>query len=305
MLYINTDISNYLEEYIGDGFPASSVRTREFTPRAPVRRPETDDDYRNTVIQYPGKYTTLYLNEKADTIFNEGLDLYHQSDLSSFDEELIRSTVSLYAPPEHRHYSLLGQLLKIPCDLVVCRRQKDGQHLLDLVHLVYPNGWGADNAIGKPFNYFHEHVRQTGGKRVLPTSPKFVDHLIDCGRVYERVGAFSIKTSPILNKHPSKPYKWEFENNEPIYIRFERQVIISDPDEELFYFFIHTNIVDFRARPHLIYEAISNADPNCYVRDKLVPNRDYFLRYLEGVIEEQTKNQNLGTTQNAVCNGIR
>lgn len=274
-MYINTDVSDYLGEYVADGFPSSSVRTREFT--------HSPDSYRDSVIQYPELYSKFMLAEKMDMVCGDNPERYHQSLLVADEEhKTIVRLIQPYVPEKQRHYSLLGQLLKIPCDLIVCRRHKDGSHILDLVHLMFPNGWGAEDAIGKDFNYMHDHVRTNAtDRRIVPTSPKFVDHLIDSGRTYERVGAFSIRLSPELDRHPHSLEPEVFCNDEPMFVRFERQVIIGAPKYNLMLFFIHTNIVDFRARPELLYQAISKTQPEARLWDKINNNRDYFLQYLE------------------------
>lgn len=280
---INTDGSDYLSEFVGDGFPPSTVRTREF-----IHRPTY---YRDEVLQFPPTHTRAMINDKQTTELIEGTDLYHRSLLTAEQEAVVVRRILPFLPAGWPKFvddvDLLTVMMHVPCDLVVCRRQADGKHRLDLVHLFFPNGWGAEEAVGREFNYFHDEVRlPSNKKRVVPSTPKFVDHLIDSGRTYERVGAFSIKTASDFNKHPSKPYKTVFENNEPMFVRFERQVIVGVPEAGLFLFFIHTNIVDFRARPRVIYNAVDRAHPDCYVGDKLAEYRDYYLRYLERYLED-------------------
>lgn len=273
-MYIDTDVSNYLPEYIANGIPASSVRTREF-----IHDSET---YRNSVVQYPDLYSKFMLAEKMDIICGDTPERYHQSLLSSADEVLVRDLIQQYVPEDKHHYSLLGQLLKLPCDVVVCRRHADGTHRLDMVHLMFPNGWAAEDAIGKEFNAMHDHVRANDtDKHVVPTSPKFVEHLINSGRTYERVGAFSIRLSPEFNRHPEVWEEEVFQNDEPIFLRFERQVIVGVPEHDLMLFFIHTNIVDFRSRPDLIYQAIARTTPESRQWYRVEEHGEYFLNYLK------------------------
>ena len=142
-----------------------------------------------------------------------------------------------FVPQGFTHYHLLGQLIKIPCDLVVCRRHEDGSHMLDLVHLFFPNGWCAEDSIGATFNYMHDYVRANAdSRRIVPSSPKFVDHLIDSGRTYERVGAFSIRLTPELDRHPDTIVEEIFDGSQPMFVRFERQTIVSVPEHNLFLF---------------------------------------------------------------------
>lgn len=269
-MYLNTDISGYLDENFKDGIPPSSVRTREFVP--------SFTDYRDMVVQrYDPLYHKFLLDEKSRILYRNP-HKYQHSRLNETDEHYFSAVLSKYTTWEN---SLLEMCMGMPCDLAICRKQPSGEYEIDFIHLVFPNGWGADEAIGKNFNYFHEELERSDGSRVVPTNVKFVEHLTTSGKCYERVGAFSFHINNRLDLHPSEYSKLDFENADSYFIRFERQVIMSIPDREAFMFFIFTNLVDFRAKPDLIANAIENADPEAYTRIRIRRNKEFFLDYLK------------------------
>ena len=283
MQYLDTDIDNYLEPLVANGFPPSSVRTREFA--------HNFDSYRDSVVHFSDMSPTL-IQEKQRLIkeFPEGT--FDQTTLSAADDEWFRDYIVENFVPDYIEQNMgtaiptLQTLCDVilPCDLAILRRNDDGTSI-DFVHLAFPNGWSAEEAIGKPFSYFHEHVTNPVTDRaIVPSNPKFTDHLIDSGKTYERVGAITIYPHCRFNRHPTAIEKepWPHVFKEDIYIRFERQTIVSVPEMESFLFFIHTNIVDFRARPKLIYDALLKTTPEYrYYEDTVGPNFDHFLTYLQ------------------------
>lgn len=268
MEYLNTDISDYLSENLKDGFPISSLRTREFEHDRKI--------YRDSVVQV-SHHTDWFMNEKQ-RLLDENEEKYHQTTLSESDDKKFTKIISQYIGVYT--FTSLRELCydALPCDLAICRKDADSNHIA-FVHLAFPNGWSAEDAIGKPFTYFHNHVKRDD-KHLIPTTSSFVNRLIGGGKCYERVGAFSLRPSAQLDRHPNTPYSAKFKNNQPMFVRFERQVIIGVPEMDAFLFFIHTNLVDFRSRPELIKHAIENADPQCYPKQVLFNYRDYFLNYL-------------------------
>lgn len=269
-MYLNTDVSGYLDEAFKDGIPASSVRTREFVPNY--------HEYRDAVVQrYDPLYLRFLLNEKSRILFKNP-HKYHQSRLSKADENYFTAALSKHTPWKE---SLLEMCMLMPCDLAICRRQSSGEYELDFLHLVYPNGWGADIEIGKDFNSFHKGVKRSDDSLVVSTNSKFVEYLANSEKVFERVGAYSIRTGNRLDLHPSEYVKPDYPSADSFYIRFERQVVMSIPEKDAFFFFISTNHVDFRAKPDLIAHAIENANAEAYVRNVLKEHKDLLLNYLK------------------------
>ena len=269
MMFLNTDVSGYLDEMWADGIPASSVRTREFNP-LPDKWPSFPKGYRDTVVQlYTPSYFKQLMTEKARVVY-PNIHHYH---LSRLDGELERNLfLSLMRRIGYGRAPLVNAFefcMTIPSDLVICRKQESGEYEIDFAHVVFPSGWSAPIAYRKPFSYFHTEVTTATRRHVLPEGEagnKFLEHLTTSGKVYERVGAFNFDTDYILSRTPNKVRTPEqrFTTMENLMVRFERQVIVSLPEYDAFAFFIQPNHVDVRAKPELIFNAIDNADENYY-----------------------------------------
>lgn len=259
---LNTDINGYLDEYLADGFPASSVRTREFVPRIAAFTNFRD----RIVLPYPVDYQRYMMEEKRRIVY-KNFGRYHISRLSGDQEFRYLQELQQYPPWTGfmEHASLFELCMGMPSDLVICAKQPSGDYEIDYIHLAFPNGWGANDAIGKPFQYFHENVERTDEKKVVPVSNKFPEFLAQSGKCFERVGAFSIKTTPRLDQHPDDMDSLVFDENvTQMYVRFERQVVLSVPELDSFMFFIQTQLVDLRSKPELILNAIENYSPDAH-----------------------------------------
>ena len=252
---LNTDYLNYSEVLI-DGFPQSSPRTRIFKP--------VNSNYsRNSVIQYPKGYTKDYLKHKMR---RKPLSKYHQQ-LENLSDKAIESISNFIC-----RYSKKNSLNKIPCDVVVCSKISKTRNNLSLVHLHYPNEWSAEDAIGRPFSYFHKAIKKPNGNNIIPDSYKLINNFIYSDKFYERVGAYSIRQSPHLDLHPSidRPNLWQkSEKIEDFYLRFERQVVAGLPEINSFIFLIHTYFISASAKPKLLKSAILKRDPHCYPRNTI------------------------------------
>lgn len=265
----NTDISGYLKEKWANGIPASSVRTR-------VMQPEISNilndksQFRDQLIQFDYANNEEYLASKEWSLErNKGK--YHQSILNEREEEELAEVLHYYTKlavhVDWKKASLDEILMNVPADVILLtQRDKTAEPIITLAHLCYPNGWAAEDAIGKTFNYFHDDVKRTDDSNVLPSNNKFLEHMIYGNKCYERVGAYSFRETAELDRHPDNVV---LENTGDYYVRFERQVILSLPEINSFMFVIHTNFYDVRNDPAFIKEAILNADPNCYPREAL------------------------------------
>jgi hypothetical protein len=250
---LNTDYLNY-SNILLDGFPQSSPRTRIF-------KPIIGNYSKNSIIQYPKGYSTEYIKQK---IAQYPSGKYHQQ-LKTLSLKATKSINSFIYK-----YSKKNNLNQIPCDVVVCSKTSETQNNVSLVHLHYPNEWSAEEAIGKPFNYFHKAIKKPDGRNIVPDSYKLIDNFIYSGKFYERVGAYSIRCNPLLNLHPTtqRSKLWQkSEKIEDFYLRFERQVVAGLPEIDSFIFLIHTYFVSASAKPALLKSAIINRDPYCYPRD--------------------------------------
>lgn len=285
-MFLDTDVSGYLDEFWADGIPASSVKMREFEPLAKRDGdPQTAKPYRDLVIQpYTPSYRHHLMAEKQRIVYPH----QHHYHLSRLDKEFERDLFSTltkrigHGGDVIEYGSAFEWCMRHPTDLVICRRQEFGGHEIDFVHAVFPSGWSAPEAYRKPFSYFHSDVTTAGRRNVLPIGApgvKFVDHFINSGKTYERVGAFSFDNQYILCKTPDKLEPWG-PSLSNLMVRFERQVIVSLPEFDAFAFFIQTNHVDVREKPDLITHAIENAHEDCYAREFLGTHKESVLSYL-------------------------
>ena len=250
---MNTDINGYLQEYIAGGFPKSSVRVREFIP--------SKVNPRDMVVQpYPHKIQEELLELKQKT-YHSKPKLFHQSLLFEEDEEFYNDFLSSFTDVKS---TLLETCLAMPCDLAICNK-RDGEYIVDFIHLVFPNAWSANGFIGMTFQDFHSEVKLSNGKHVLPMNNKFPEHLARSGKVYERIGSFSLRDKPKFVDHPDlTSNEVDVFNAENIFIRFERQVIVSVPEKDAFLFFIFSHMVDLRAISDIFVDAMENCSPDSY-----------------------------------------
>ena len=272
MNYLNTDTYDYHHEILKDGFPPSSLKTRRFQPSGFGK---------DQIIPFDDN-TDWYLRQKA-RIIKKNPNKYHRSLLSDECEyilaEKIRTIAEMGSEKIEPNTGIYRLLHLVPSDVVFCH-MVGGEFRLGLVHLAFPNGWGADEAIGQPFSFFHQHVKDTAERQVVPSNHKFIENFVNAPHSFERVGAFSIKPSAQLDRHPSTVDKQKFVYDKPIFLRFERQVIHPVPELHGFLFFIHTHLIDMRIDPEFFLNAIEHADKDCYIRHVLEMYGEYFKVYL-------------------------
>jgi hypothetical protein len=147
-----------------------------------------------------------------------------------------------------------------------------------LCHLKYPNGWAAQDAIGRPFSFFHSDVKK-GGENVVPDNDKFMNSLFYEKGWFERIGAFSIKIDDrLLDRHPdlTKP-----SGIIRPHVRFERQ-LITGLGGYGFVFIIQTHIVDLLSRPKLFKEAILCTREDSYCYETIQKHGDFLMDYIKG-----------------------
>lgn len=277
MSFYNTDISGYHKEFLVDGFPSHSLKIREFVPflgEQPSYSPDSVENYRNHVIQQP--WYRIQMNRKREILSGpKGMENYHRSILNYKTEEdlvgIIRPHLSKrlnqWYNPEMQN--LYGILSNVPVDLVVCQNISEEEPAkITFCHLAFPNGWSANDAIGKDFSYFHSDVKvgNTEKRNLVPSNPKFAQMFMKENKCFERVGAFSIQPATNYDRHNHKDpekIKKVFTYGGNLFLRFERQVIMGAPEINGFLFFIHTHFVDMKTDPEFFMNAIKKAHPNC------------------------------------------
>lgn len=259
----NSDFLSYIE-VLNNGLPKSSPKTREFVF-------DGSFNSKNSIIQYNNEIDFYIQTKKNNLSLN--LNKFHQSNLSDDDSFFWGNYISQFTPNNFNQYSnLVDYFSTIPCDIVICQKTNtendNAFNKLSLVHLVYPNGWSAEDAIGKPFQYFHSDLKNNG-KQIIPDTEKFVDFFINSNKTFERVGAYSIRETNSLDLHPDDNH---FSLDNDLFIRFERQVIHSVPEKNAFLFFIHTYIVSLSSNPNLFKNAIEKRDKDCYPKKYIENN---------------------------------
>jgi hypothetical protein len=169
-----------------------------------------------------------------------------------------------------------------PVDVIVCTLDDFLGSRVSLAHLVFANGWSAHTAINRPFSYFHNEVTRNG-KALIPTDGRLEDKIINSGRFYERVGAWSIKSQPHLDRNPRHTDRFKHDPTiKELYLRFERQVLYGLPEIKSFVFIIQTHMVDMLTDPDFFIEAIEKAHPDAYIREILDKDAPSMLEILHG-----------------------
>lgn len=278
---INTDIYNYLSENIGNGFPSMSASMRK------ISNPSIAHDERDSYYQkHPFKTSGLdYIQERKNIIENGRLGKYHRSlleDINVFRLNFILSELTGIPNTNTNALNGLNDLLgNMECDVVLCSLRPDNTNYISLVHLVMPNEWSAEDAIGKTFQYMHENVKYPNKKHVLPMNDHFISGLINSNNVFERVGAYSLRENFQMDYHPEHRIESNYDDLKSLYLRFERQTIICRSDIQSFIFFIHSHFVDCSTNPDLFVSAIENSAEDCYLYKTIQNHGEKIVKFLK------------------------
>jgi hypothetical protein len=199
-------------------------------------------------------------------------------------------TLELVDCTSHKHNYLDAfdaLAMQLQCDLVLQTVRPDGSNYASHIHLFHPNGWSAEEFIGRSFAEIHSDVKKADGSLVIPGPDKMVQGLVQMTRTVERVGAISWRQSNALNRHPDTfgdgPVVFDFEANPNLFLRFERQTVVGVPETRSFLFSIHSLFIDL-TDPRRIEQAVAalrNPHPDNYTRDRLKEDGDKFLAFLE------------------------
>jgi len=279
---INTDIHNYLEERISDGFPSMSSRMRKMTE--PLRTNDNIDSYYQV---HPTEQTGMdYLGERKEILCNGRVGKFHRSLLEDVNmmklaDYLLDVTGIQVAERWDKKETLWAILNQMECDVAMCTLRPDGTHYISMVHLVMANGWSAEDAIGRDFSYMHKDVQYPDGKHVLPMNDKFIHGLINAGNVFERVGAYSLRDKLQPQRHTEDMVASDYDNLKNLFLRFERQTIMNLPELQSFIFFIHSHFVDCKSNPDFFINAIEKSAPNCYVWKDVRDHGEKMIRFLK------------------------
>jgi len=136
-------------------------------------------------------------------------------------------------------------------DALVCQLQEDfcivstnsGTSRLQFAHICFPNNWLAKDKIGQDFMALHQPV--SGFERANPKGHKIIAGLLT-GGPYARF-AWGLSNDNKLSHPPqySTPVRFAADND-PLYLRVERQILQGIPDIGCVLFFIRTYYYDCR-----------------------------------------------------------
>ena len=175
--------------------------------------------------------------------------------------------------------------MQVPEDIIVCTMGDDGKDFVSSAHLMAPAGWSPMWAIGKSFAEIHEDVRKSDGKPVIKNPSAMVNGIIRMGTPIQRVGAISFRSDRVLNLHPDHfvKNKWTWDDEQEVYLRFERQTVTPFPEINSFLFTVkgYWNNLLHPKRIGLAIEALENIHKNVYHRDFLKKEGDNLLAFLK------------------------
>lgn len=284
MSYINTDIYDYLPSLIGNGFPPMSPDMREI--KNPIIANNSKDSYYQI---HPKNLSGVdYLKERSKILKKGPLNKYHQENLKNVNIkpliEILSKVTNIAISSNDEMENLKFLLNNMECDVVLCSLKEDLDEYMSLVHLVMPNGWSAQDAIGKSFRDMHWGVKNPNGSHVLPMKPGFVSNLIKTGKVFERVGAYSLRDTIQMQRHIDDAIPTNYLNLKSLFLRFERQTIICLPEIQSFCFLIHSHFVDVQSNLNLFINAIEKSKKNCYLWKVFQKNKPEILKFMKSCI---------------------
>lgn len=151
---------------------------------------------------------------------------------------------------------------------VITVNEDTGKDEATVLHLFAPSDWSADGAIGKSFGEIHEAVRKANGNLVIPMPEGMVKGLIKLPEPVQRVGSVSFRPNNLVSRHPKYIPEdiWHWEEDQNIFIRFERQVVVPMPEINSFMLIIrsyYNNLLDPKRLPSA-QKALDNPSPDVY-----------------------------------------
>jgi len=168
-------------------------------------------------------------------------------------------------------------------DLVIhCVDPKAKKDWAAVIELSHPNGWSAEGAIGRNFEYIHQGVPNI--KKLIPKSYAMALNLTQLSSPIERVGAISFRDNTKLNRHPDVAKSCEF-NPQGLWMRFERQTATGFPELNAFLFTIKTYFIAVnnsdKNKRDIIIKALEADHSKTYHSNFLDENKERILKWLE------------------------
>lgn len=156
------------------------------------------------------------------------------------------------------------------------------------IHLFHPNGWSAEGAIGKSFDFIHQKVE--GIHSIVPNTQAMMMRILESENSFERVAAINFKTNKYFNRHPdwAEIYNTPFNLKNPeLYIRLERQTVTGFPNSRAFLFTIRTYMYDLNPKilgkemTKVVYDTFKTPNSRVYSINFIERNRDEILKWYE------------------------
>jgi len=220
------------------------------------------------------------------TFTNDRKGLYYQH----FQEIAESNGLPFGYPNEYKiHYTRTGfeaLAMQVPEDIVFYARKNDSDiGEVAWAHLMSPAGWSTEWAIGKSFTEIHAKVKKSDGTPVIKHPPGMINGIMRMKEGVERVGAISFRTYFKQDLHPDvePECSWNFDENQELYIRFERQTVTPFPPLNGFLFTVrpyYANLLNPKRISKAI-EALENIDDSSYYRNLLEERGTDIIAFLK------------------------
>ena len=147
----------------------------------------------------------------------------------------------------------VGTTYRSGLDALACQFQEDICVLkiddtvdrLVAAHLCFPNRWSAPQKIGRSFMEIHQPV--AGFEEANPNAFSLIRAMLG-NTAYVRF-AWGLSNDIVLDHHPEKFAGFHFKDEEdPLFVRVERQVLVGIAQNNLLLFFIRTYYEDCREK---------------------------------------------------------
>lgn len=281
---MNLDHLNYYPLKDGKFPPSSAIMKRWST------LPESQKE-----IFQNGPGRDLYMTNK--TRCRKELHKYYQGAEEGVNLKPIREFIltELYRYFD-RHYEItpasVGKdwfdiaAMNVMEDMVIVHQPEGGEDRVIRIHLCQPYGWSAEWAIGKSFAEIHDEVKKADGRHVIREPSRMVDSLIRMSEPIQRVGALSFRPDLIINLHPDQIREddWHWRDDQKLYLRFERQVVVPFPEIRCFLFTIRPYFVDVSlpGKIEACISALENVHKDSYPREWINSRGQKALEFLKG-----------------------
>jgi len=192
--------------------------------------------------------------------------------------------------PLHRTLDALA--LQFSEDIAITQRNEKEEDWLSYLNLCSPSHWAAEDKIG--LSFVSVHVPIPGIERILKNAKGMVEAMIAKGPFQRFIWSFVTDTR--LNHHPVPPTGWEADKwkgrsfdltqEEPFYLRIERQTTFGQPEVNASLFTIRIYFIpasQIKADPHLksqLVSALESMTPESRIYKGVAPCFDELIYFL-------------------------